>query len=61
MRKVSRILGWIALVLAAICVALGLVTWPPGGLMFALPFLFLIPALFLGALGGVLLWIGRGR
>jgi hypothetical protein len=46
------------LVPAAGLILLGILSWPPGGLMFALPFVFLIPGLFLGLIGGILLWHG---
>jgi hypothetical protein len=46
------------LMLAAGLMLLGILSWPPGGLMFALPFVFLIPGFLLGLLGGVLLWHG---
>jgi hypothetical protein len=58
MRCVERVLGWIALAIAAGLILLGIQSWPPGGLMFALPFVFLIPGLVLGFIGGVLLWHG---
>ena len=59
MRRAASILGWIALVLATGLVLLGILAWPPGGLMFALPFFFLIPGVILGLIGLLLLWIGR--
>lgn len=61
MRRVSRVLGWIALGLASALILLGISTWPPGGLMFALPFVFLIPGVFLALVGGILLWAGKPR
>ncbi|MBE0594883.1 MAG: hypothetical protein IH616_21065 [Gemmatimonadales bacterium] len=60
MTRVIRALGWIALGVAAILALLGLATWPPGGLMFALPFVFLLPAMILGLLGAVLLVFTSG-
>jgi len=33
--------------------------WPPGGLMFALPFVFLMPAAVLWVVGLLLLRLGR--
>ncbi|MBM3908009.1 MAG: hypothetical protein FJ363_08010 [Gemmatimonadetes bacterium] len=57
MRTAMRIIGWIALALSAVLVALGILSWPPGGLMFALPFVFLIPGLALLALAVLLLWL----
>jgi len=59
MRRAASILGWIALVLAAGLILLGIAAWPPGGLMFALPYFFLIPGLILGLIAVLLLWIGR--
>jgi hypothetical protein len=41
--------------LAAVLAPLGALTWPPGGLMFALPFIFLIPAGMFGIFGGAAL------
>jgi hypothetical protein len=58
MRRLERLLGWILLVLAALLILLGMLCWPPGGLMFALPFVFLIPGFILGLIGAVLLWHG---
>lgn len=60
MTRVIRALGWIALGVAAILALLGLATWPPGGLMFALPFVFFLPAMILGLLGAVLLVFTSG-
>jgi len=34
-------------------------SWPPGGLLFALPFFFLIPAIIFGIAGGLLLLLAR--
>jgi len=47
------------LAIAAGLILLGIQSWPPGGLMFALPFVFLVPGLVLGLVGGGLLWLGR--
>jgi hypothetical protein len=46
-----------ALTLSAVLLALGIMSWPPGGLMFALPFVFLIPGLVLLVLAACLLWL----
>ena len=59
MRRFARVLGWIMLAIAAGLILLGIQSWPPGGLMFALPFVFLVPGLVLGLVGGGLLWLGR--
>lgn len=62
MKRVERVLGWIILVSAALLILIGVLCWPPGGLMFALPYIFLIPGFILAPIGGVLLWHGsRGR
>ncbi len=59
MRSVVRVLGWLCVALAVVLVVIGLTTLPSGGLMFALPYVFLIPGVLLGAAGGCLLWLGR--
>lgn len=54
----------LARILLSIAALLGLLTalaWPPGELMFALPFFFLPSAPILGVLGGIALWIGKRR
>ncbi len=58
MRRIERVIGWIVLVPAAGLLLLGIMSWPPGGLMFALPFVFLIPGFLFGLIGGILLWHG---
>jgi len=59
MARIARGFGYAMLGLAAVLALIGASTWPPGGLMFALPFVFLIPAAFFALVGGVLLWIGQ--
>jgi hypothetical protein len=59
MEAVARVLGWIAVVIAALLTFVGIAAWPPGGLMFALPFVFLMPAAVLWAVGLLLLRLGR--
>jgi len=61
MRIVAAVIGWILIVAASVLLVLGVSSWPPGGLMFALPFVFLIPGMFLALLGAALLWLGRRR
>jgi uncharacterized protein (TIGR03382 family) len=61
MRLVATVIGWVFLVIATAFVFLGIASWPPGGLMFALPFVFLIPGIMLAVLGAVLVWLGRRR
>lgn len=50
-----RITGGILLFIAAGLGVLGLLTWPPGGLMFALPYVFLLPAGVVALAGALLL------
>jgi hypothetical protein len=57
--SVSKSLGWILLTIGIVLTLLGVATWPPGGLMFALPYVFLIPGFPLAILGGVLVVLGR--
>jgi hypothetical protein len=61
MRRVARVAGWMTLVPGLALVLLGILSWPPGGLMYALPFVFLIPGTFLALLGGGLVWAGSRR
>jgi hypothetical protein len=59
-RRILRGIGIFFLICAATLVALAIAAWPPEGLFFGLPFLFLIPALFCGIVGGLLLLFTRG-
>lgn len=59
MRKLAVGLGWILAVIGGALIMLGIAAWPPGGLMFALPFVFLVPGLALAAVGGILVWLGH--
>ncbi len=61
MRRVLCALGILALVLAGILTGLGIAAWPPGGLMFALPYVFLLPAVPLALGGVILLLLSRPR
>jgi hypothetical protein len=54
MRRVLHGIGAIFLLLAVLLSFPALVSWPPEGLFFGLPFFFLMPALLLG-IGGILL------
>jgi hypothetical protein len=56
MKLIGKIVAWIMLMIATGLILIGIQSWPPGGLMFALPFVFLIPSAFLGLVGGTLLW-----
>jgi hypothetical protein len=59
MRAVALVFGWTTLALASVFLLLGIATWPPGGLMFALPFLLLIPGFVLALVGGLLLFLAK--
>jgi len=57
-RRLAIVLGWILLVFAGGLILLAIASWPPGGLMFALPFVFLMPGVLFALIGGALLWWG---
>jgi len=59
MRRFASILGWVAFAAAALLILAGLSAWPPGGLMLALPFVFLLPGAMLGVLGILLIVLTR--
>ena len=59
MRTLARIVGGLCVVLALVLALIGLTTLPSGGLMFALPYVFFIPAAICGAVGWSLLRWGR--
>jgi hypothetical protein len=61
MRLGATVIGWVFLVIATALVFLGIGGWPPGGLMFDLPFVFLIPGILLAVIGAALVWLGRHR
>ncbi len=58
-RSVSRIVGKVFLVIAAIAILFGIIAWPPGGLMFALPYVFFLFAIIFGGIGLLVILIGR--
>lgn len=59
MRLFARGLGWTFVSLAVLLGFAGIASWPPGGLMFALPFIFLFAAVLFGAVGAGLLRLGK--
>ena len=61
MKKVFRLLGWMFLILGLALDLLGALALPDGGLMFALPYFFLIPGITLTAIGGFMLLLARPR
>lgn len=60
-RMIFQAIGWISLVLGILLCLLGLASLPAGGLMFALPFFFLMPGIVLTILGVLLLFFTRVR
>jgi len=54
-----RAMGWFLLLAGAALCVMGLMTLPDGGLMFALPYVFLIPGLCMIFFGFLLLRIRR--
>jgi FtsH-binding integral membrane protein len=61
MHKVAGWMGWTFLIIGGALILLGVAAWPPGGLMFALPFIFLIPGVPLALVGGMLVWLSQRR
>ncbi len=59
MRRLVRILGSGLTVMGGVLVLAGILTWPPGGLMFALPYMFLLPGALLVVIGALLVFAGR--
>jgi hypothetical protein len=59
MRRVVRGVAIAALAVAALLALLAVATWPPGGLMFALPYVFVLPAAVVALAGGILLALTR--
>jgi hypothetical protein len=58
-RTIGRAMAVVMLSLSVILGLLGAVAWPPGGLMFALPYVFLFPAVVFALFGGALFVITR--
>jgi len=58
-RRSAAVLERILLVISAGLILLAILGWPPGGLMFALPYLFLMPWVVFALIGGGLAWWGR--
>ncbi len=57
MLRSVRIVAWALLTIAIVLILLSIISWPPGGLMFALPFVFFIPGIFLALIGAGVLCI----
>lgn len=58
-RGFLRVSGWLLLMSGLLLCMMGIVCLPAGGLMFALPYLFLIPGSLLFLLGGILIFLTR--
>jgi len=57
MKRIFQSIGWIFLILGLLLDLLGVLALPDGGLMFAMPYFFLIPGIALTASGGfMILW-----
>lgn len=61
MKKIFRFAGWIFLILGFMLSLLGVLALPDGGLMFALPYFFLIPGIALTAIGGLMVFLTRSK
>ena len=61
MRQAFRILGWVLLTVGVLLLLIGITTLPGGGLMFALPYFFLIPGVASTAFAGLLLCLTSER
>ncbi len=59
MKKVLRFTGWLFLILGLLLCLLGVLALPDGGLMFAMPYFFLVPGITLAAIGGFMLLVAR--
>jgi hypothetical protein len=61
MRRVLHAVALLGLVMAGAFILLAIVAWPPGGLMFALPYVFLWMAALLGLPSLIVLLVTRSR
>jgi hypothetical protein len=59
--KIIRATGVLLLILAFLAATLGVISWPPGGLMFALPYVFFMIAAAFGMVGCILIMVGKVR
>ena len=60
-KRTFRIVGWMFLIIGLLLSLLGVLTLPDGGLMFALPYFFLIPGIALTLIGGILGFLAREK
>jgi hypothetical protein len=59
MRVVFRVFGWISLAFGILLCIIGVASLPAEGLMFALPYFFLMPGIALTIIGGLLVFFTR--
>ncbi len=59
MHLLVTILGWLLASCALLSFGLGIAAWPPGGLMFALPYVFFFSAALVAPFAIGLIWLGR--
>ncbi len=59
MHHVFTVLGWLLALCAGALALLGILSWPPGGLMFALPYILFLFGALAALLAGLLIWLGR--
>ena len=61
MRRIFRTLALFGLIIACALILLAIAAWPPGGLMFALPYVFLFTAILVGGPSLVVLLVIKSR
>ena len=61
MSHIARRVGWALLLIGGGLIVIGFLVGPPGGLMFALPFVFILPGLVFVGTGIALVLLGRAR
>jgi membrane protein implicated in regulation of membrane protease activity len=55
----ARVLGWLMLGLGLVLCLFGALALPDGGLMFALPYAFLLPGISFAGIAGLVLFLTR--
>ncbi len=62
MNRLAKIIGLFLIFFGFVLIISGILSWPPGGLMFALPYFFLIPGIAFAIVGvALLLCCGKRR
>lgn len=59
MRKLARALSWLMLSFGLLLCLFGILALPDGGLMFALPYVFLLPGIAFAGIAGLVLFLTR--